>query len=124
MTNENLNRESILATANNLRWDVGENLHDTLMESIYDNATAISKKVLVYPEQKPAFSFDRTLDRILTSRYLGFPIMFLILGVVFWSRIWRRAWREFRPSFSPDPAAPSSPRSALRPLLRLVSPSR
>ncbi len=81
------NRESILATANNLRWEVGENMHDTLMESIYENATAIARKAVVYPDKKPAFSFDRTLDKILTSKYLGFPIMFLMLGIVFWITI-------------------------------------
>jgi ferrous iron transport protein B len=87
MSDNNIKRESILATANNLRWEVGENLHDTLMESIYENATAISNKTVVFPDKKPAFSFDRTMDRILTSKYLGFPIMFLILGVVFWLTI-------------------------------------
>lgn len=85
--NNNINRESILATANNLRWEVGENMHDTLMESIYENATAIARKVVSYPDKKPAFSFDRTLDKILTSKYLGFPIMFLILGIIFWITI-------------------------------------
>ena len=50
MTNGNsVNRESIIATANNMRWEVGENLHDTLMESIYENATEISRKAVVYP---------------------------------------------------------------------------
>ena len=85
--NDKIKRESILAAANNLRWEVGDNLHDTLMESIYENATSIAGKVVGYPEKKPAFSFDRTLDKILTSKYLGFPIMFLILTVVFWLTI-------------------------------------
>jgi ferrous iron transport protein B len=85
--NRDSNKETILVTANNLRWEIGENLHDTLMESIYENATEISQKVVIYPDKKPAFSFDRTLDRILTSKYLGFPIMFLILGIVFWITI-------------------------------------
>lgn len=80
-------KEAILATANNLRWEVGDNLHDTLMESIYENATSIANKVVVYPNKKPAFSLDRTLDKILTSKYLGFPIMFLILAVIFWLTI-------------------------------------
>lgn len=86
MTGRN-NKESILTLANNLRWEIGENLHDTLMESIYENATAISQKVVVYPNKKPAFSFDRTLDQILTSKYFGFPIMLLLLGLVFWVTI-------------------------------------
>lgn len=85
--NDNIKRESILAAANNLRWEVGDNLHDTLMESIYENATSIAGKVVIYPDKKPAFSLDRTLDKILTNKYLGFPIMFLILAVVFWITI-------------------------------------
>ncbi|NWF89781.1 MAG: ferrous iron transporter B [Ignavibacteriaceae bacterium] len=87
MNNHNVNREAILAAANNLRWEVGENLHDTLMESIYENATAIARKAVIYPDKKPAFSFDRTLDKILTSKYFGFPLMLLILGAVFWVTI-------------------------------------
>jgi len=87
MNDINAKRESILATANNLRWEIGENMHDTLLESIYENATAISNKAVIYPNKKPAFSLDRTLDKILTGKYLGFPIMFLILAVVFWITI-------------------------------------
>jgi ferrous iron transport protein B len=87
MNNNNIKRESILAAANNLRWEFGENLHDTLMESIYENATTISSKTVIYSDKKPAFSLDRALYKILTSRYLGFPIMFLILAVVFWVTI-------------------------------------
>jgi len=87
MEKNNINKETILATANNLRWEVGENLHDMLMESIYENATSIAGKSVTYPDKKPAFSFDAALDRVLTSRYLGFPIMFLMLGVVFWLTI-------------------------------------
>lgn len=87
METVNVNKESILATANHLRWEVGENLHDTLMESIYDNAYSIAGKAVILPDKKPAYSFDRTLDKIITSKYLGFPLMFLLLGVVFWLTI-------------------------------------
>jgi ferrous iron transport protein B len=85
--NNNIKRESILSIANNLRWEVGENLHDTLMESIYENATSIAAKTVTHPNIKPAFSFDRTLDKVLTSKYLGFPIMFIMLAIVFWVTI-------------------------------------
>lgn len=87
MNNNNIKRESIIAAANNLRWDIGEDFHDTLMEAIYENATSIAGKSVIYPDKKPAFSLDRTLDKILTSKYLGFPIMFLLLGIVFWITI-------------------------------------
>jgi len=87
MERNNSNREAILSTANNLRWEVGEELHDTLMESIYSNAASIAKKSVLLPAEKSGFNWERTLDRLLTSRYLGFPIMFLMLGVVFWITI-------------------------------------
>lgn len=80
-------RETIIAEANKLRWELGENLHDTLMENIYENATEIARKTVKYPDTKLAFSLDRQLDKILTSKYLGFPIMFLMLGIVFWLTI-------------------------------------
>jgi len=85
MNSETINRrEAILSTANNLRWEVGENFHDKLMESIYANASNISGKAVTAPGKKTRFSWERNLDRLLTSRYLGFPVMFFILGIVFW----------------------------------------
>lgn len=82
--NTSLKWEAILSTANNLRWEVGENLHDSLMESIYGDAASIARRSIFLPKEKKEYSWERTLDKLLTSRYLGFPIMFLILGVIFW----------------------------------------
>jgi ferrous iron transport protein B len=81
------NPNLILTTANNLRWDIGENFHDNLMETIYANASSIAERSVTTPMEKPRFSFDRALDRIVTSPLLGFPIMFLILAVIFWITI-------------------------------------
>lgn len=81
------NPDVILSTANNLRWEMGENLHDNLMESIYANATSIAQRSVTTPTEKPKFSFDRALDRLVTSPLLGFPIMFLILAIIFWLTI-------------------------------------
>lgn len=57
------------------------------MESIYLNASDISKRAVTIPSEKTTVSWEKTIDKILTSRYTGFPIMFLILGVVFWLTI-------------------------------------
>ncbi|MFC2094497.1 nucleoside recognition domain-containing protein, partial [Bacteroidota bacterium] len=76
-----------LSLANNLRWEIGENFHDKLMESIYANATTIAQKSVTTPTEKPKFNIDRTLDRIITSPVLGFPLMFLVLAVIFWLTI-------------------------------------
>ena len=81
------NKEAILSLANNLRWEIGENFHDKLMESIYANATTIAQKSVTTPTEKPRFSVDRILDRVVTSPVLGFPMMFLVLAVIFWITI-------------------------------------
>jgi len=79
--------KEILETANSLRWELGENLHDSLLESIYQDAAKISEKVVTKADEKPRYDWDRTLDRLLTSKWTGFPIMLLILTIVFWITI-------------------------------------
>ncbi len=79
--------EKILSNAQALRWEVGADFHEKLMESIYTNAAQIADRAVTRPDEKPRFDFDRTLDKILTSRVWGFPIMILLLMVVFWLTI-------------------------------------
>lgn len=78
------NKESILTTANAMRWELGENIHDALVESIYNDAQSIAAAVTTLPDKKPTFNFDVNLDRLITSRWFGFPLMFLLLAFVFW----------------------------------------
>jgi len=79
--------ETILATANQLRWEVGEYLHDSLMDTIYQEASRIATKVVTRAGEKPRFDWDRALDRLLTSRLTGVPVMLLLLTLVFWLTI-------------------------------------
>lgn len=81
------NKNSILTTANNLRWEIGENFHDSLMESIYSDANRIAASSVTKAGEKPRLDFDRTLDKLVTSRIWGFPLMFLMLALVFWITI-------------------------------------
>ena len=74
----------LLNNANKLRWQIGDGLHDTLLESIYANAASIADKTVKRSEDKRVTAFDRQLDKVLTSRRYGFPLMFLMLAVVFW----------------------------------------
>jgi ferrous iron transport protein B len=80
-------REQLLAQADAVRWEIGEEFHDTLMESIYAEASRIASRVVTPPGQKPRFDLDRTIDRLVTSRWTGFPLMILLLAVVFWITI-------------------------------------
>lgn len=80
-------KNEIILEANELRWEFGENLHDSLMESIYQDAAQIASEVVSISGEKPKFNWDRTLDKLLTSPWTGFPIMFLLLMGVFWVTI-------------------------------------
>lgn len=87
MKSSQINTETILSTANNLRWEVGDNLHDALMDSIYQDAARIAERTVTKSGDKPRFDWDRALDRLLTSRLTGVPIMLLLLTLVFWLTI-------------------------------------
>ena len=78
------NTDAILSTAKTLRWEIGEHIHDSLVESIYADAQQIASRAVTLPATKRSFDLDRTLDKLLTSRWTGFPLMFLMLAVVFW----------------------------------------
>lgn len=82
-----LKSEEILSTAHKLRWEVGENFHDSILESIYKDASSIAGKVITRVGEKPKFDLDRFIDRVVTGKWTGFPIMFLLLAVVFWLTI-------------------------------------
>jgi ferrous iron transport protein B len=77
----------ILTTANALRWEVGANFHENLMEALYTDAARIADRAVTRPDEPPRFDLDRTIDRLVTSRVWGFPIMLMMLGFVFWLTI-------------------------------------
>jgi len=87
MTKEANPQEEILKSAESLRWEVGIDFHEHLMESIYTEAARIADRAITRPDKKPRFDFDHTLDKILTSRIWGFPLMLLLLMLVFWLTI-------------------------------------
>ncbi|MEC7265227.1 MAG: nucleoside recognition domain-containing protein [Bacteroidota bacterium] len=85
--NKTKNTEEILGMANNLKWELGMGIHDKIVSSLYADAAQIARKTVSMEGDKPAFSLDRKIDKIVTSRWSGFPIMFVLLAVVFWVTI-------------------------------------
>ncbi len=77
----------ILQTAESLRWEIGPQFHEQLMEGIYTEATKLADRAVTRPDEKPRFDMDRTIDRIVTSRIWGFPMMILLFTAVFWLTI-------------------------------------
>ncbi len=77
----------ILELAERLRWQIGQNFHEELMEDIYADASRIAERAVTYPGEKPRFDLDRTIDRMVTSRIWGFPLMILLFAAIFWITI-------------------------------------
>lgn len=82
-----LSPDDILTTAQALRWEIGQDYHERLMEAIYTDASNIADRAVTRPGEQPRFDMDRTIDRIVTSRKWGFPLMILLLAIVFWLTI-------------------------------------
>ncbi|MCK5637596.1 MAG: ferrous iron transporter B [Flavobacteriaceae bacterium] len=79
--------DKIIDLSNDLRWQIGDDFHDNLAEGIYADASEIAKGSVSVENQNIRFRLDRKIDKIVTSKTWGFPIMFLILGVILWLTI-------------------------------------
>lgn len=77
----------VLTLAQELRWSIPITFHDSLTASLFAAAERIAAASALKGVRKARFDFDRTLDRLLTSRVFGFPLMILMLAVVFWLTI-------------------------------------
>jgi ferrous iron transport protein B len=77
----------ILAQARSLRGEIGTEFHDSLTEALYTEAANIADRAVTLPGERQRFDLDRTIDRLVTSRTWGFPIMLLLLTFVFWLTI-------------------------------------
>ncbi len=82
-----VNKKDILQTAKELRTQVGGDFHQKLVESIYSDAASIADRAVERPDKKQKFDVDRTIDKIVTNKWTGFPIMILLFALVFWITI-------------------------------------
>ncbi len=79
--------EKLLKYAQTLRWGVGGNVHEALTEAIYTDAASIADRAVSRSAEGPKFDLDRTIDKIVTHRFWGFPVMILLFALVFWITI-------------------------------------
>ena len=75
------------ALAEEIHLNIGHNFHDQWMEDIYIQAERICSEVVTQPGEGGQLPLDVKLDRILTHRFWGFPIMIALLSGVFWLTI-------------------------------------
>lgn len=64
-----------------LDWDV-KKIQDSIITSTIQKAEKIAKEIVL--EKQNSDNYDRKLDKILTSRKYGFPIMIILLGLILW----------------------------------------
>lgn len=87
MTDASADIQNLIKNAEQLRWQVDLNFHEQLMDDIYAEASRLTNRAVTYPDETPRFDLDRTIDRIVTSRVWGFPLMILLFTIVFWITI-------------------------------------
>ena len=80
-------RARILKAATRHRWKLRPGFHDALAENLYHEAARIAGASVRKGSARAGATLDRALDRWLTSRVFGFPLMLGILAVVFWLTI-------------------------------------
>jgi len=80
--------ENILQTARLARQGLaGVDLHEEVVETIYADAARIADRAVSRPGGQARPTLDRTIDRIVTSRLWGFPLMIGLFTVIFWLTI-------------------------------------
>ena len=85
--------ERLQLSRSNVRQDLREQgfdeitLHDAVVQSLVERAQTLCQGLLTYGRGDPS-AFDRKLDRILTSKLTGIPIMLGLLGFILWLTIW------------------------------------
>ena len=66
--------------------DINEGIRDEIASAAVVEAEKISNKVVSFNNKKYA-QMDRRIDKLLTDKKTGIPIMIILLGVVFWITI-------------------------------------
>jgi ferrous iron transport protein B len=79
--------DEIMSTARTLRSELGTDFHEQLVEAVFATAAGIADRAVTRPGEKARPTLDRTIDRLVTSRIWGFPLMFLLFALMFWLTI-------------------------------------
>lgn len=87
LENEDINNEIIEIEEMLKKYDIDkQNIRDTIVSSIVFEAESVTKEVVEY-ENNIYQSRDRKIDKILTSKTFGIPIMIIFLGLILWLTI-------------------------------------
>ncbi len=77
----------LLDLAQSLRWSTRGDLHEQYAEALYTDAARIVDRTVSRADEAPKFDVDRLIDRIVTHKFWGVPIMLVLFTLVFWITI-------------------------------------
>ncbi len=86
MTSASVTPQAVLDRSDELRRGLDGSFRDYMVASLYERAGELAGRS-VREHGSGKWDFDQRIDRILTSRWLGLPVMLLLLGAVFWVTI-------------------------------------
>ena len=87
MTTTTLKPDDLLAGVMKSRRELSGDVHEQWVEAIYTEAAQLADRAVTRPNAPTRFDVDRTIDRLVTSRLWGFPIMILLFTGVLWLTI-------------------------------------
>jgi ferrous iron transport protein B len=79
-----MSAQAILDHAADARLKLGTTVHEAVAERLYKEAERIADRAVTQEGDEKKFAFDLALDRVLTSRIWGLPVMGLMLATVLW----------------------------------------
>ena len=81
-----LDAKAVLDRSDELRRELGEDFRDRVVTSLYSDAQQIADRT-VHVGGGRKWDLDQKIDRVVTSRILGLPLMLFLLAAVFWVTI-------------------------------------
>ena len=78
--------QSVLDRSDSMRRQLGGEFRDRMVATLFQTAQRVASRS-VSETGADKWDFDQRVDRLVTSRWLGLPLMMLLLGAVFWITI-------------------------------------
>lgn len=87
MSGDKPDAAAVLEAAHELGWRLPPDLNDRITEAIYAESSEITGRRVRRRGGSMRLAWQETLDRVLTGRWTGIPVMLLLLGAVLWVTI-------------------------------------
>jgi ferrous iron transport protein B len=79
--------DEVLARARELRRQLSGGFREEAVKSLYAEAERVARRAVSQDGDTGALAFEQRIDRLVTSPWLGLPIMLVLLAIVFWLTI-------------------------------------